>query len=248
MNASTRQTTRRRASAATRPRRLAAVLAGLLLAGGGERAFAAGSICRQDCGKGRCAQVLCQNAGPAGGYARCAGGSQPWAGGPVYSSWCVAWGRSYAAAAAPVAEAGGHGVSQPAVAITQPEVMAAALRAANPWVATLVGALQDGTRWLDGPAQGLLHDSYVDEVTAALSHTAAQPFTARVTSNGLGAAQIDILVTGDVARLSRLQHYVDGAAPAAILPRQIHGAVTAGGLHGLLHATGADGRTQVIEW
>jgi len=225
------------------------ILAGLLLAAAGDRAFAAGSICRQDCRNGPCAQTFCEKAGPTGGYCRCSGGSQSW-GGTTYSSWCAAWGQplSSCVPAAPVLDAGGNAVSQPAAQITRPEVMAAALRAANPWVATLVGALQDGTRWMDGPAQGLVHDSYFDAATAVLSHTAALSFTGQVTSNGLGTAQIDVLVAGDVVQLSRLKHYVDAAAPAAIPPRQVHGAVTAGGLHGSLQVTADDGRTQAIQW
>jgi hypothetical protein len=230
------------------PRLHFVVLAGLLFAGAGDRAFAAGAVCKQDCKKGPCAQVLCAKAGPAGGYCRCGGGALSWDG-TTYSAWCAAWGQlSSCVPVTPVLDPAGHPIDQPAAQITQPSTMADALRAANPWVATLVSALQDGTRWVDAPAQGLLHDSSFDTKPGALSHATALPFTGQVTTGGLGTAQIDIVVSGDLGQLSRLKHLADAVAPGAIPPREVHGTVSAGGLHGALLVTGNGGKTQAIQW
>jgi hypothetical protein len=232
------------------PRCHAVLLAGLLFATAGERALPAGVICRQECTNGSCAQARCDKAVATDGYSRCAGGSQP-LGGPMYSCWCAAWGKPLASSQALIAAArdgGADTTSQPAVEISQPEAMDAAMHTSNPWVATLIGALHDGKHWAEGPVEGLVHDSHLDPATAALSHSAALRFSGQVTSNGLGAVQIDLLVEGDVAQLSRLERHVDAASPGVISPRKINGTVTAGGLHGSLQVTAADGRQQAIQW
>ena len=224
-------------------------VAALLLAAAGGPVFAAGMVCGQECKNGSCAQTLCASAGSAGGYRHCSGGSQSW-GGATHSCWCASWGQALAAGvpATPTGDGAGSVVSQVPAQITQPAVLAATLRAANPWVATLVSALEDGPRWVDAPARGLIHDSYFDAAAATLSHTPAVPFTGQVTSDGLGTAKIDIVVTGEITRLSRLVEHAAATSPAAIPPQQVHGSVSAGGLHGSLQVTAADGRTQTIQW
>jgi hypothetical protein len=60
--------------------------------------------------------------------------------------------------------------------------------------------------------------------------------------------QIDIVVTGNLGQMSRLKHVADGLAPGAIPPREVHGTVSAGGMHGALVVSGNGGKTQAIQW
>jgi hypothetical protein len=125
--------------------------------------------------------------------------------------------------------------------------MMAAARSANPWVATLLAALQDGTRWAEGPVQGLLHDSEVD-ATRRTDHSVALPFAGQATRTLSGALQIDIRVSGDFSRLPHLERQAPAGAPPTIPANEIHGSVTAGGMHGALLVSAADGRSQTIQW
>jgi hypothetical protein len=230
--------------------RYAVVLAALHFLAPAEPPVRAGVLCRQDCKDGPCAQAGCDLAGSGSGYSRCAGGAESWDG-QTYSSWCAAWGEPPAASLAPAAvqEGGESAIAGPlATGISQSAAMTAALRAADPWVATLITALRDGTHWVDGRAHGLLHDSYFDAARGSLIHTAALAFEARATSTVLGEMQIDILVSGDLGQLSHIKRQVASTMPAAIPPREIHGQVTAGGLHGSLLVLGADTRQQTIRW
>lgn len=123
-----------------------------------------------------------------------------------------------------------------------------ALRRQNPYVATLVSALQDVSNWADGPVEGMIHDSYYDPASFTLTHTAALAFVGHVAAGGFGTVQIDVTVIGDIMQLTRLQAYADSATPAAVPPRSVHGTVTDGGLHGSLQVIALDGRSETIQW
>jgi hypothetical protein len=101
------------------------------------------------------------------------------------------------------------------------------------------------------PVSGLMHDIVHDPTTGALSQGTAVPFTATVAPAGGGqggGVQIDVAVQGDLGQLAWLAQYCSAAAPAAIPPASIHGAVTAGGLHGNLTVLGTAGRSQTVQW
>lgn len=217
-------------------------IAALLLAM--PRPSAAAVICQQDCTGGTCAQASCGKA-PSGGFSHCAGGLLAWDG-AVYSSWCLAWGQPLAPSRLPIQAVDPATGAAPNAAIPQPEAMTAAVRSANPWVATLLAALQE-TRWASGPVQGLVHDSHVD-TTMTTNHSAAIHFAGQAQRTAAGGLQIDIRVAGDAEQLSHLARQAAASSPAAVAPREIHGSVTADGLHGTLQVNAADGRQQTIQW
>ncbi|MBV8203205.1 MAG: hypothetical protein JOZ15_21535 [Acidobacteria bacterium] len=126
--------------------------------------------------------------------------------------------------------------------------MTAALAALNPYVATLLQAMQGGGAWTAGPLQGLFHDSHYDATASRLSHTAALAFRGQVTMTGAGEAQIDVTLTGDLTQLTWLQQYSAALATGVVAPQTIHGTVGAGGLHGSLLVVGIGGQSQAIQW
>jgi hypothetical protein len=228
-------------------RRSLAVFAGglLLLAAASRPASAGGLVCRQDCAKGACPQVKCERARPGvpGSFCRCQAGAELW-GSTTYAAWCSAWGHApEPTCIQPVGNA-----APPAPQLPNADAMAKALRGSNPYVATLVTALQDGQRWIEGPIEGLIHDSLYDEPRSALAHDAVLRFTGQAVTGGLDSAQIDITVTGDLRQLGHLKQHADAATPLALPPQLVHGTVTAGGSHGSLQVTALDGRTEVIQW
>jgi len=134
------------------------------------------------------------------------------------------------------------------VQLENAQKLAQALRSRNPYVATLVRAVQDLSNWAEGPVEGLIHDSYYDDSQGVLTHTATLPFAGRVVTNGLGTAQINVTVNGDMTRLAHLKSYSDSATPSAVPPRLVQGTVTDGGLHGSLQVVAADGRSETLQW
>ncbi|HXN58059.1 MAG TPA: hypothetical protein VN912_05685, partial [Candidatus Angelobacter sp.] len=166
------------------------------------------------------------------------------------SVWCAASGQPLTACVppTPVADANGNPVSQPPPQLTNPDAMAAALAASNPYVATLVAALESGTQWVQSPVQGLIHDSSYDPTLTQVTFTAALPFAAQVTTDNLGGAQLSITVTGDITQLVNLQQYASSTTPAAVPPQSVQGSITSGGLHGSLQVTAASGAIQAIQW
>jgi len=144
------------------------------------RPAAAAVLCQQECASGACAQVSCGRAA-SGGFSHCTGGLLSWNDG-AYTSWCLAWGQPLASSGLPgsTAEVGTSALADDA--ISHPEAMTAAVRAANPWVAALLAALHDA-RWANGPTQGLLHESYVD-ATMTTRHSAARDVHGSLTAGG----------------------------------------------------------------
>jgi hypothetical protein len=215
--------------------------------------WAAGFACRQDCSNGPCTQTACERieAGQTGGWCRCTSASEAWDD-TTFSAWCVAWEQPQPACSPQDGEAvqdeEGRSLPQAPVDLPNAEVLAETLSLRNPYVATLVSALQDGSNWVEGSVQGLIHDSYYDPSLFTLTHTAALAFVGNVTMGGIDAAQIDITVSGDIKQLARLKTYADSAAPSAMPPRSIQGTVTDGGLHGSLQVIAFDGRSETIQW
>ena len=224
-------------------------LGGLLFAGAWQ-ASAAGLACRQDCSTGRCDQVSCDLASGSGSC-ECGGAALGW-GENTYSAWCRTWRRPLPAAACPHATPAedyrGRPLPPPKADLTNPGALAMALAARNPYAATLVNALLDGERWVEGPSEGLLHDTSYDPETGVLTHTAALPFSAQVLAGGLDAAQIQIKVGGDMTKLFALRTYAMQATPMAVAPLMVSGIVTEGGLHGALQVTAIDGKSETIQW
>jgi hypothetical protein len=216
-----------------------------LLAAASRPASAGGLVCRQDCAKGPCSQVKCEPSrpGPGGSFCRCAAAAEVW-GGTTYAAWCSAWGHAPdPTCVQPVGNAAPLPPQLPNAG-----AMLLALRGRNPYVATLVSALQDGPRWIEGPVEGLVHDILYDESRSVLDHNAALRFTGQAITGGLDSAQIEIAVTGDIRQLSHLKGHSDAATPSALPPRLVRGTVTAGGSHGSLQVTALDGRTETIQW
>jgi hypothetical protein len=214
-------------------------------------ARATGLICKQDCVKGSCAQATCERvkAGQPDGFCNCVSASET-LDGSTYSSWCSAWGQPQPACASqePARDAEGNPLPETSVQLENSQELAQALGSRNPYVAALVRALEDLSNWADGPVAGFVHDSYYDESQGSLTHTAALSFAGSVVMNGLGAAQIDITVGGDMTGLSHLKSYSDVATPSAIPPQHVQGTVTDGGLHGSLQVAAADGRSETLQW
>lgn len=224
----------------------------LLLATASRPASAAGLVCRQDCSKGPCAQTECAlvKPGAPSGFCRCNGAAEVW-GDTIYAAWCSAWGRPPEPACAPLTpgvDANGRPLAQPPAQLANAAAMALVLRGRNPYVATLVRAMQDGSRWLEGPVEGLVHDSFYDASRSDLSHTPVLRFTGRVDTAVLDIAQVDITVSGDIKGLTHLKHHADAATPSAVPPQFVHGTVTAGGAHGSLQVIALDGRSETIQW
>ncbi|HET9226676.1 MAG TPA: hypothetical protein VFR31_08415 [Thermoanaerobaculia bacterium] len=196
-------------------------------------AMAAGLSCLQE----RDAQGTCGDA-QGNGSCECSFGALPW-GETTSTTWCRTSGKPQPACRRPA-----PADEQPEAQLPEAEAMARALESRNPYVATLVHTLQEGRRWVDGPVNGILHDSDYDPTTGELSHSPALRFSGHVIQNGLGAAGIEITVAGDLGRLVHLKSQAGSAVP----PRTIQGTVTGGGLHGSLQVLGVDGRSETIQW
>jgi hypothetical protein len=204
-------------------------------------AHANGLACEQDCSSGACLQAACGQPASGSGFCDCSSGALPW-GGDTFAAYCRGWGQPGPGCAQQV-PAGDGSASQ----LANTDAMSAAVAGQNPYVATLLLAMQGRNGWAGGPVQGLFHDSHYDATAGRLSHTTALAFVGTVTMTG-GVAQIDVTVTGDLTRLGWLKQYSDALATGAVLPQSIHGTVSAGGLHGSLLAAGAGGQSQTIQW
>jgi len=139
-------------------------------------------------------------------------------------------------------------VASDSAALLDGLAMMQALESRNPYVATLIDALQQSGSWVAGTVQGLIHDSQYDEISGDLSNGTAVPFTGGVTTGGLDSAQVQITVNGDLRQLTGLKQYVDSMAGAPVPPASVHGTVTDGGLHGSLLVVGLDGASETIQW
>jgi len=234
------------------PTHLSALLGGLFLFTlTSLPAWAAGLACRQDCSQGSCSQATCDKvkAGQPNGFCRCSSASETWDG-TTYSSWCGAWGQPQPACApqAAVRDERGRPLAQAPVQLENAQALAQALRSRNPYVATLVSAVQNLSNWAEGPVEGLIHDSYYDTAHGVLTHSVALPFTGRVVTSGLGTARIEITVKGDMRQLAHLKAYCDSATPSSVPPQLVQGTVTDGGLHGSLQVIAPDGRSETLQW
>jgi hypothetical protein len=221
----------------------------LVLVTGAGSAAARGLACAQDCSSGTCAQADCASPVAGNDFCQCSSGAVP-LGGDVYAAYCRSWGSPQPGCgeAAPAVDRFGNAVTPPTPQLPNATAMATALSSQNPYVAALVVAMQDGGSWANAPVKGLLHDSHYDSASGDVSHTAAVQFAGNAVTTGLGNAQVDIAVQGDVGQLAWLKQYCSSAAPAAIPPMSIHGTVTGGGLHGALVVLSAGGQSQTIQW
>jgi hypothetical protein len=215
------------------------------------QASAAGLACQQDCSSGECAQVAC-DAAAGDGYCECAGAALRW-GEDTYTAWCRSWRKPLPGVACPAPtpaeDALGNPIPPQPADLEHAEAMVAALAARNPYVATLLKTLLEGDgRWVEGAVEGLVHDSYYDQENGILSHAAALPFSAQVLEQGLGTAQIQVTMAVDIGVLANLRQYVALTTPSAVPPAAISGAITEGGLHGMLRVTGVDGKAETIQW
>lgn len=201
-------------------------------------AQAAGLACQQDCSSGACLQSACAPSA-AGTSCDCRSGALPW-GDATFAAYCRAAGSSGVSCLPPAAS--------PASPLANAEAMMTALSGLNPWVATLLQAMQGTNGWATGPVQGLIHDSHYDATTGTLTQGAALAFTGSVTTTNTGAVQVDLTLNGDATQLTWLKHYSDALASGAIPPQAIHGTVSGGGLHGALQITGAGGQSQAVQW
>lgn len=229
------------------------ILGGLWVFAACAPTWAAGFACQQDCSTGPCTQAACVKvaAGPTSGWCRCASASESWDD-ATFSAWCVAWEQPQPVCSPQDGEAvqdeEGRSLPQAPVDLPNAEVLVETLSLQNPYVATLVSALQNGSNWVEGSVQGLIHDSYYDPSLFTLTHSAALTFVGTVTMGAVDVAQIDITVSGDIKQLPRLKTYADSAAPSATPPRSIQGTVTDGGLHGSLQVIGFDETSETIQW
>lgn len=209
-------------------------------------ARADGVACEQICGEKGCSQTTCGEAVSSAGFCLCQSAALPWAG-VTYSSWCRVSGPAKTSARCP-ADTSGRQLSPNPAGLSSGFEMAKALAGRNPYVATLIDALQQSGGWVAGPVQGLIHDSHYDESTGELSHGTAVPFSGSVTTGGLDAAQIQLTVDGDLRQLAHLRLYVDSILGAAVPPSSVRGTVTERGLHGSLLVVGLDGLSEAIQW
>ena len=218
--------------------------------------WASGLACRQDCTAGACLQTECVTAVAGKGACRCAGGAVPWAEG-TYASWCRSWSRpaaDQACAPAPSAEElekarfAEPGLGQPDLRLADAKAMLDLLAIENPYVSTLVGVLIEDGSWVEGPFEGEIHDSRFDEGTATLVHAPALRLAGLVVTGGVGAAQVQLSVGGDLGSLVYLRGLALAAAPSSLVPSGLTGTVTDRGLHGTLVVTAADGKSETIQW
>jgi len=227
------------------------VLGGLFLAG---RLWAGGVGCQQDCAAGECAQTSCAGDSRDGGFCHCGSQAVVWTEG-TYASWCRSWGRPTPGTSCPqvpTAEDLEKGPSlpvpgQPDLSLADADALVAGLTAKNPYVAALVGALLDDGSWVDGPFEGQIQDSHFDE-EAGTTQSPALRFTGQVVAGGIGAAQIQIDVTGDLRDLPYLGDYVRDLSPSTLVPATVTGTVTDRGLHGALVVTAPDGKAEAVQW
>lgn len=215
------------------------------------QASAAGLGCQQDCSTGECAQVAC-DAASGDGHCECASGALPW-GEETYTAWCRSWRKPLPAIACPAPTPAedklGRPLPQPLPDLVNAEAMVAVLAARNPYVATLVKALLEGDgRWVEGAVEVLVHDSSYDREAGVLAHAPALPFSAQVLEQGLGTAQVQVTMAGEMSMLANLRQYVALTNPSAVPPAAISGAITEGGLHGTLQITASDGKSETIQW
>lgn len=222
---------------------------GLLATAAAPGALALSLACQQDCTSGACLQAECAVPTSGAGFCVCASGALPLGGG-TYAAYCRAWGLPQPGCSQ--ALPAGSAATLPAPQLPNASTMTQALASQNPFVAVLVSAMQDGNgNWANAPVNGLVHDIVHDPTTGALSQGTAVPFTATATPASAaqgGGTQIDVAVQGDLGQLAWLSQYCSAAAPAAIPPVSIHGAVTAGGLHGSLTVLGTASRSQTVQW
>jgi hypothetical protein len=229
------------------------VVVGLLLT---VPAWANGLTCRQDCTAEACLQTACVIEKAGTGSCRCAGGAIPWAE-DTYASWCRTWSRpaaNQACTPAPSAEelenARGAvpGLGQPDLRLADSKAMLDLLAIKNPYVSTLVGVLIEDGSWVEGPIEGEIHDSRFDEATATLVHAPALRLAGLVVTGGVGAAQVQLSVAGDLGSLVHLRDLALAAAPSSLVPSGLMGTVTDRGVHGTLVVTTADGKSQTVQW
>ena len=229
-----------------------AVMIGFLLA---SRASAGGFVCRQDCTAGECSQTSCAIEEAGTGSCRCAERAVPWAEG-TYASWCRSWVRATAnkpCAPSPSADAlaqapGSPLAGQSDLRLADAEAMLTIVATRNPYVAALLGVLTEDGSWVEGPIEGQIHDSRFDEETATLAHAPALRLSGLVVTGGVGAAQVQVALQGDLGSLVHLRDLALAAAPAALVPSSLTGTVTDRGAHGTLVVRAGDGKSETIQW
>ncbi len=225
-------------------------LGGLLVAG----RLWAGSVCQQDCTSGTCEQTGCGAVEGVLGYCGCETRAVVWSEG-TYAAWCRASGLPTAdktCAAEPTAEEKENGTGlgfpgQPDLRLSDADQMLATVETQNPYVATLLGALVTDGSWVDGPFEGQLHDSHFDDEEGTL-HAPALGLKGQVVAGGLGAAQIQISVVGDLRTLLFLDNHVQGFSEPILVPASVTGTVTDRGLHGSLIVTALSGQAESLQW
>jgi hypothetical protein len=218
----------------------------LILAAGARGALAQGLVCQQACTSGVCLQSECALPAAGGGSCFCGSGAVPLSGG-TYAAYCRSWGQPQPGCgqALPVSSV----MTPPSPQLPAGSVMATPLFSQNPFVAVLIGAIQDGNgNWANAPVGGLIHDIYYDSGTGALAEGTAVPFSAATPLSQGGVTQIEITVQGDLGQLAWLTQYSATAAPTAIAPISILGVVSGGGSHGSLLVSGKAGQSQTVQW
>ncbi len=207
-----------------------------------------GAACLQSCNGKDCRQVSCGEAVSTEGFCQCQSAALPWSG-ETYSSWCrVSGPAKNPSARCAAADTSDRQLAADSEALSKGRAMAQVLEGRNPYVASLIDALEQSGGWVVGPVQGLLHDSYYDEQTGQLSHGEVVPFSGAITTGGLDSAQVQITVGGDLRQLARLRQYVDSAVRTAVPPVSVRGVVTDHGLHGSLLVVGLGGNSETIQW
>jgi hypothetical protein len=210
-----------------------------LAVSGASASLAAGFSCSQDCSSGACAQAQCAPASQGQGFCACRSGAIPWSD-SLYASWCSASGNQ------PICSTTPRGV---APRIAHGDALASSLQSRSPLVAALVTAMLDDQRWVDGPVEGVLHESRFNGVTGAGDHSQAVRFVAQVVSGALDAVQLNVTVLGDLGAMAELSHAMtSGSARPLVVPQSIQGTVTEGGLHGTLVVLGVNGQSETLDW
>lgn len=229
-----------------------AIVLGFLLA---PAAVAGGFVCRQDCTTGACAQAACAIEEAGTGFCRCAERAVSWREG-TYASWCRSWVRPAATqpcAPSPTAEEKEGapttpGLGQPDLRLADSETMLGLLTSKNPYVAALLGVLIEDGSWVEGPIEGQIHDSRFNEEAAALAHAPALRLTGLVVTGGVGAAQVQVTLQGDLGSFTHLRELALAATPSALVPSILTGTVTDRGAHGTLVVTAGDGKSETLKW
>jgi hypothetical protein len=203
----------------------------------------AGLACLQACSGGLCSQAFC---GPvaSGGSCECFSGAAPWGTGGAYAAYCGAWGKPAPGCSSPAA-----GISvapPPSLVLSNAAAMRTALASQNPYLATLVRAIQKDGGWVAGEVQGLIHDAHQDPATSTTIQEPAVAFVGQVTPSGGDVVEVDITVQGDISQLVWLKGYCN--AMGAVPPTSVHGTVSAGGSHGSLQVVALGGGSQSVQW